>query len=99
MIRSGRLPISRQNIEFLAPTPDAERKTSINKKSADADLVILGFHGALLKHSKTQAFEGYEPLSNVLFVCSTQAITIASEEEQAEARLEVEAEEDAAQEQ
>lgn len=81
LIRSGRLPISRQNIEFLAPTPDAQRKMIINDKSADADLVILGFHGALLKHSKTQTqvFEGYEQLGNVLFVCSTQAIAIASE--------------------
>ena len=99
LIRSGRLPISRQNIEFLAPTPDTERKAIINEKSADADLVILGFHGALLKRSKTHAFDGYDQLGNVLFVCSTQAIAIASEEEQAEARREVEAEGEGAEEQ
>lgn len=80
LVKSGRLPISAQNVQFIAQQPDVERKTIINEKSLDADLTILGFQGKALKRQREKLFEGLEQISNVLFVSATTEIEIAPEE-------------------
>lgn len=83
LIKSGRLPISAQNVEFITQQPDTDRKAIINDKSIDADLTILGFQGKALKRQKEKLFEGFDQISNVLFVSATTEIEIVPEEEDA----------------
>jgi amino acid transporter len=81
LIKSGRLPISVKNIEFIAQSPDRDRKTIINERSVDADLTILGFQGFVLKRQKEKLFNGFEQIGNVLFVNATHEIDIVEPEE------------------
>ncbi len=73
LVRSGRLPISPKHIELI-PAGDEGRtvKQVINDRSRDADLVILGFRGEVLKHQGTEPFEGFDDIGNMLFVNTTQ---------------------------
>jgi hypothetical protein len=88
LIKSGRLPISAKNIEFIAQSPDRDRKTIINERSIDADLTILGFQGMVLKHQKEKLFNGFDQIGNVLFVNATHEIDIVEPEEAAVAHVE-----------
>lgn len=68
VIKSGRLPISPKNIEFIAKKADEDLKFIINQKSENADLTIMGFRSNELKEFGDELFKGYDNLSNVLFV-------------------------------
>ncbi len=72
LTKSGRLPISPNNIELIPRTPDTDTKTIISKKSSDADLTIIGFRSELLKHEGANIFSGYDSIGNVLFVSSSE---------------------------
>ncbi|PCJ67745.1 MAG: amino acid permease [Bacteroidetes bacterium] len=72
MIRSGRLPISANNIEIIPKAEDVTNKEVINKKSRDADLTIVGFRYEKVKHSGPETFMGYDKIGNVLFVNAQQ---------------------------
>ncbi|MGD1848914.1 MAG: hypothetical protein ACFB10_26270 [Salibacteraceae bacterium] len=67
LIKTGRLPISRKNIELIELPENGDQKAVIRQKSADADLTILGYTADHLEHHET-IFEGYDDLGNVLFV-------------------------------
>ncbi len=68
MIKSGRLPISANNIELIPLSENKTNKEVINEKSRDADLTIVGFRYELVKHSGKELFMGYDKIGNVLFV-------------------------------
>ncbi len=68
MIEDGRLPISRKNIELVPREGDQEIEQIINRKSAMADLVVMGFGGLTLADNSADIFNDYEELGNVLFV-------------------------------
>ena len=68
MIRSGRLPISANNIELIPLTAEVSNKEVINKRSRDADLTIVGFRYESVKHHGHELFMGYDKIGNVLFV-------------------------------
>jgi amino acid transporter len=68
MIKSGRLPISANNIELIPLSEDRTNKEVINSRSRDADLTIVGFRYELVKHSGIDQFMGYDQIGNVLFV-------------------------------
>lgn len=72
LIRSGRLPISANNINLLALEDEGNVKATINETSHEADLTILGFREEVLKRRGKNIFEGYDKLSNVLFVNSAE---------------------------
>ncbi|MDB4107951.1 amino acid permease [Bacteroidia bacterium] len=68
MIRSGRLPISANNIEIIPKAEGITNKEVISERSRDADLTIVGFRSEKVKHDGHETFMGYEKVGNVLFV-------------------------------
>lgn len=68
MIRSGRLPISANNIEIITKSEGVSEKDIINQKSREADLTIVGFQYEQVKHTGHETFLGYDKIGNVLFV-------------------------------
>jgi amino acid transporter len=70
-IKSGRLPISTENVEIIPIDENRDIKQAISEKSVDADLTIVGFNDDDLSIDK---FNGYSnDLSNIVFVHSFQA--------------------------
>ncbi len=80
LIREGRLPISARNIELMATDAGTSRRELIHRESRDADLLILGFIGEALQHQKEKLFEGYDGLSNILWVNTKKEILINREQ-------------------
>ena len=68
MVRSGRLPIQKKNIEIIKISEEISSKSVINKRSADAALTVIGFIPEQIKHSEKDVFEGYDDVGDVLFV-------------------------------
>ncbi len=68
LITSGRLPISSNNISVIPKSDDVDLKSIINYRSKEADLTIVGFMNAKLKHDGEELFKGYDQLGDVLFV-------------------------------
>ena len=73
LIKTGRLPISMNNIELITLKPDVSKKDVINKKSKDADLTVVGFRGEALKQLGAQIYLGYDGIGNILFVNASQS--------------------------
>ncbi|MBD81192.1 MAG: amino acid permease [Crocinitomicaceae bacterium] len=67
VIESGRLPISKKNIELI-PQEGELIGSIIEQKSADADLTILGYSSELLEEKGISIFEEFSGLGNTLFV-------------------------------
>ncbi len=86
-IREGRLPIARSNIEVISQGSDTDRRELIVERSADADLIIMGFRGELLRRKRTELFQGYEGLGNMLFINTTKAIEIDRPESELDQNL------------
>ncbi|MEM6965655.1 MAG: amino acid permease [Bacteroidota bacterium] len=68
LIEAGQLPISRKNIQVIPRKAEVDSATVIAEKSKDADLTIVGFRGAILKHDGTVVFEKMQGIGNTLFV-------------------------------
>ena len=68
LIQTGRLEITRKNIEIIMERPEISKKELINKKSADAGLTLIGFAKDTLKHKEAELFTGYDELGTVIFV-------------------------------
>ncbi|MBC8265784.1 MAG: amino acid permease [Flavobacteriales bacterium] len=69
-IESGRLPISPLNLKMIPQNEHSGIKSIINMYSEKADLTIIGFRNEVVKKQKTDAFQGYQKLGNILFVNS-----------------------------
>ncbi len=67
-IETGRLPISKKNVEILAKSEDISFKKLVNTHSSDAGLVMCGFVASQLKHEKEKLFLGYDAVGDILFV-------------------------------
>ncbi len=76
LIRSGRMPIYRQNIEIVVREESKPVKDIIGDYSSEAGLSIIGFIPEDVKQTGREVFEGYDRLGNVLFVnaCSAKII-------------------------
>jgi hypothetical protein len=72
LISAGQLPISPQNIEFIAKDEEKSTKEIINERSLDADLLILGFLSEAIKRFGIEHFDGYQDLCNILFVTTEE---------------------------
>ena len=68
LVKTGRLPISMKNIEFVVVDENMNLKTLINEKSVKAGLTMLGFRSEQIKHEGEKLFEGYNEIGDVLFV-------------------------------
>jgi amino acid transporter len=88
LIRAGRVPIPPQNVEFVAHTPDIDRKTIVNLKSAEADLTILGFTVPHLKRAGDKLLSGLDKLGNILFVTTSHEIELTDDSEALESESE-----------
>lgn len=88
MIAKGRLPIAAKNVELIVADPDCSRSEVVRSRSQDADLIILGFIGEAMLHSREKLFAGYDGLGNILWVNCQQEIDISREKgEPAELQL------------
>ncbi len=70
LIKSGRIPISPENIRLIPSDEERNTKQLIMEQSVDADLTIVGFRHDLVKAKGMQVFTGYEDVGNILFVSS-----------------------------
>ena len=69
-IDDGRLPISPKNMKMVPYDEGVNYKETINRRSSNSDLTIIGFRDELVKKQKLDIFEGYNSLGNILFVNS-----------------------------
>lgn len=76
MIHSGRLPISQKNLRVLPTTDGAATEALIERRSASADLVIMGFTPGQLRETGVSLFRRHAGLPDVLFVSAHQRIEI-----------------------
>lgn len=72
LAKTGRLPISPNNIVLVEQKSDMDAKQIINDFSTDADLTIIGIRGEQIKATGRDMFLGYDKISNVLFINSTR---------------------------
>ncbi len=75
LIKSGRLPISPNNIQLINANYTNKKKV-IMKNSMDADLSILGFNQEEVTEEGIDLFTGFEDMGNILFVSSYKKIKI-----------------------
>ena len=80
LVRSGRIPISAHNIEFVPQMPGMDRKHLVIERSRDADLTIVGFVGRAVRRQREDPFLGYDGIGNVLFVNTNKEIELVDEE-------------------
>jgi amino acid transporter len=71
LVRTGRLPISEQNIRLLVREENVPAKVLINNYSEKAGLTMIGIREELIKKEKEKVFSGYDLLGTVLFVHSS----------------------------
>lgn len=76
LISSGRLPISPTNIQLIPQLKEEKIDMVINKKSADADLTIVGYDSDNIETESDSTFNKYSDLGNVLFVSAFREKTI-----------------------
>jgi len=68
LIKEGRLPISPTNIQLIPQLKEEKIDGIINKKSADADLTIVGYNSEQIEEDKDVTFNKYPDIGNILFV-------------------------------
>ncbi|MFA8434444.1 MAG: amino acid permease [Marinifilaceae bacterium] len=75
LIKSGRIPISPNNIELIS-LDQKSMKEVVKENSIDADLTVLGFNHENIVNNGLDYFTGYEDMGNILFVSSYKKIKI-----------------------
>lgn len=68
LVKTGRLPISLKNVEFIDIDESMNLKALILEKSVKAGLTMIGFRSEQIKHEGIKLFEGYTDMGDVLFV-------------------------------
>jgi len=68
LVKTGRLPISLKNVEFIDIDESMNLKALINEKSIKAGLTMIGFRSEQIKHEGEKLFDGYSEMGDVLFV-------------------------------
>ncbi len=76
LIEDGRLPISINNVEILSDDERVGNNELICNNSDNVDLTIIGFRAEALKHEGEKLFDGYDKIGNILFVNSTNEVSI-----------------------
>ncbi|MEP2507723.1 MAG: amino acid permease [Reichenbachiella sp.] len=73
LIKTGRLPISANNVNIIERSEGVDNRQVINEHSKDADLTILGFRSEAIKQLGEEIFQGYDAIGDVMFVNSTKS--------------------------
>jgi len=76
MITSGRLPVRKRNVEVIATDENTSFAQLVESRSAEADLVILGFTEERLREKGMELLLRYPGLRDVLFVSAEQRVRI-----------------------
>jgi amino acid transporter len=76
LIKEGRLPISPTNIKLIPQLKEEKVDIIINKKSADADLTIVGYNSEQIEEESDVTFSKYPDIGNILFVSAFKEKTI-----------------------
>lgn len=76
LIKSGRVPISPNNVKFIRQAESNNFKDVINERSKDADLTVLGFNDRDIQDKSSTFFEAYEQIGNALFVNAQRQLNI-----------------------
>jgi hypothetical protein len=76
MIATGRLPISRKNLRIIPTTDAVDFDRLVENRSANADLVILGFTEERLNEKGPGLFQRLPFLRDALWVSAQQQVTI-----------------------
>lgn len=76
LINSGRLPISRNNVEIIPYDQNEDKKSVISRKSIDADFTILGFNNKDINGEGMDYFTGFQDMGNLMFVNAFKEIEI-----------------------
>jgi amino acid transporter len=76
MLRSGRLPITEKNIEWIIEDCEVPFRKLVNERSKNAGLTLIGFQIEQVKHEKEEVFKGYDDIGQVLFIHSNREIEI-----------------------
>lgn len=77
MIVSGRLPISRRKVQIIPTDDSVNFDHLVATRSADADLVVLGFTDERLRNKGIEIFRRHATMRDTLFVSAKQRIPIA----------------------
>jgi len=72
LIKSGRLPISPQNVQLVSSEDETHRADTIAKYSSDADLCVVGLSRDEFTKENIRKFNEYDNLGNMLFVFSNK---------------------------
>lgn len=73
LTQEGRLPISPQNIQLVPRQENMRKRDIIRDRSAEADLVMVGFVPEMVKQQGSGIFADYDGLANILFIHSGQS--------------------------
>ena len=76
LIQTGRLPITRKNLEWIQEDPNIPFKDLVNSKSSTAGLALIGFNMDKVKHDGEKALNGFDDVPQILFVNSHKQINI-----------------------
>ncbi|MCB5260674.1 MAG: amino acid permease [Candidatus Cloacimonetes bacterium] len=83
-ISSGRLPISRGNIQHIEKSPEEKLSDLMQGVSCDADLIILGLSLKKMRKDGGEYLMSFPCAQDMLFVRAGQKILIDSEAEEAD---------------
>jgi amino acid transporter len=75
-VQESRIPISEKNIETFKLEEGETFKDLVNKHSAEAGMVVVGFTDQQLQNEQGQLFEDYDSLQDVLFVSAYREVEI-----------------------
>jgi hypothetical protein len=76
MITSGRLPITRKNLQVIGTDERSDFNQLVESRSGTADLVILGFTTERLAEKGTELFQRHPALHDALFVSAQERVVI-----------------------
>jgi amino acid transporter len=76
MITSGRLPISRKNLQVIGTDERSDFTQLVESRSSSADLVILGLTPERLEEKGTELLRRHPALHDVLFVSAQERVVI-----------------------
>jgi len=76
MITSGRLPVAKHNVRVIPTDEDTDFEALVERRSSDADLVILGFTEERLIERGTELLTRHPTLQDTLFVSARERVSI-----------------------
>ncbi len=77
LIQKGRLPITLKNVQSFTYTDKKSLDKLVQRKSKNADLVIIGFTQNQLDKYNIEVFKQHEGLRETLFICAGERIYIS----------------------